>query len=89
MSIIDTIVQNEIPEDVILFLTKTENGISYPRLDRLYSRNNWAQASNIIELLDIIRKMHDAGLINYGGASIVKGPNWREPIFMTEKKYTS
>lgn len=40
MSIIDTIVKEENPRDVILFVTRGENGISYPILDRLYNTNN-------------------------------------------------
>ncbi|EJM95302.1 hypothetical protein PMI34_00921 [Pseudomonas sp. GM74] len=88
MSVITSIVLNEKPEEVILFLTKNELGISFPRLDGLYNRANWAHVENNIGLLKLVKKMCDAGFIKSNGSIVVKGPNWREPAFMLEGKYT-
>ena len=88
MSVIATIVLNEKPEEVILFLTKNELGISFPRLDGLYNLANWAHVENNLGLLNLVKKMSDAGFIKYSGTGVVRGPNWREPAFMLEGKYT-
>jgi hypothetical protein len=45
MNTINEIVINENPVDVILFLTN-KAGIDHPRLDRLYSLNNWPHINN-------------------------------------------
>jgi hypothetical protein len=88
MSVMEIIVLNEKPEEVILFLTKNELGISLPRLDGIYNRANWAHVGNNIGLLNLVKKMSDAGLVKYSGTGVVRGPNWREPAFMLEGKYT-
>jgi hypothetical protein len=88
MSVIKTIVLNEKPEEVILFLTKNELGISFPQLDRLYSWANWAHVADNIGLMKIVWEMRDAGLVKSNGTGIVRGNNWREPAFMVEGKYT-
>ena len=88
MSIIATIVLNEKPEEVILFVTKNQLGISFPQLDGLYNLANWAHVENNIGLLNLVKKMCDAGFIKNNGLRVVRGPNWREPEFMLEGKYT-
>ena len=88
MSVINTIVSSEAPRDVILFLTKGDAGISYPRLDGLYSRNDWVNISNNLELSKLVQKMREEGLIIHAGGGLIKGPNWKEPAFVTEKKYS-
>jgi len=88
MSNINDVVLSEDPRDVILFLAKSEAGISYPRLDRLYNINNWVNIGNNIELLKLVYNMRLEGLIDNSDGSIKKGANWKEPAFLTEKKYT-
>lgn len=88
MSIIDTMLKAEDPREVILFVTRNENGISYPRLDRLYNTNNWVNIGNNLELMRLVHNMALEGLIVNKSLTLTKGPNWREPAFMAEKKYT-
>jgi len=88
MSVIEQVVLNEKPEEVILFVTKFELGISIPRLDRLYSMAGWAHVGDNMGLLNLVRNMRDAGYVEFSGGGIVRGPNWREPTFMVEGKYT-
>ena len=88
MSVIEKAILNEKPEEVILFLTKNELGISFPRLDGLYNRANWVHVGDNMGLLKIVREMCDAGFIKSNGTGIVRGINWREPAFMLEGKYT-
>ena len=88
MSTINDVIISEEPRDVILFLTKNENGISYPRLDGLYNGNDWVNISNNLELLKLISNMVDEGFIVDTGEGLRRGPNWKEPAFVTEKKYS-
>jgi hypothetical protein len=88
MSVIKEIVLNEKPEEVILFVTKNELGISLPQLDRLYNRAGWAHVGDNMGLLNLVRNMRDAGFVELTGTGVRRGPNWREPIFMVEGKYT-
>lgn len=88
MNTINDVVISEDPRDVVLFLTKGEDGISYPRLDKLYNRNNWANISNNLELLKLVSNMVDEGLIVDSGNSLRKGLNWKEPAFVAENKYS-
>jgi len=87
MNTIYDVVQNEAPMDVILFLTRG-TGISHPQIDRLYEQNNWIFLGNCIELMKLIKKMTAKGLIQEQGGGYVKGPNWKAPTFLVEKKYT-
>ncbi|WP_166362009.1 hypothetical protein [Pseudomonas akapageensis] len=88
MSIIRAIVLNEKPEEVILFFTKNELGISFPQLDGFYNRANYAHVTDVVGLLSVVKSMSNAGFIKYSGGGIVRGPKWREPAFMLEGKYT-
>ncbi|VVP27545.1 hypothetical protein [Pseudomonas fluorescens] len=88
MGVIKEIVLNEEPEEVILFFTKPELGISLPQLDRFYNMAGWAHVGDNMGLLHLVLKMRDAGFVKMDGTRIRRGPNWREPIFMVEGKYT-
>lgn len=83
---INNIVAAENPREVVLFVTRNE-GISYPALDRLYSRNDWVNIGNNLELLKLVEAMELDGSVEYRGGGLRKGANWREPRFLTEKKY--
>ena len=88
MGVIKEIVLNEEPGEVILFFTKPELGISLPQLDRFYNMASWAHVGDNMGLLHLVWKMRDAGFVKMDGTGIRRGPNWREPIFMVEGKYT-
>jgi len=39
-------------------------------------------------LLKLFEKLREAGIVEWGDKMLVKkGPNWKEPKFVTEKKY--
>ncbi|RMO87583.1 hypothetical protein ALQ34_102127 [Pseudomonas syringae pv. maculicola] len=88
MSTINDIVISETPRDVVQFITRDGKAISYPSLDRLYSNNDWANISNNLELLRLIETMTSEGVIEHKNGGLRKGPNWKEPAFIAEKKYT-
>lgn len=87
MNNINDIVANENPRDVILFVVRNKS-ISYPMIDMLYSRNDWVNIGNNLELLKLVHNMKLEGLIDNSDGGIRKGPVWKEPAFMTENKYT-
>lgn len=82
MSVVSEIVHNEKPEEVILFFTKPEAGISLPQLDRFYNRAGWAHVGDNMGLLNLVRTMRDDGFVELSGTGVKRGANWREPIFM-------
>ncbi|MCH4870158.1 hypothetical protein CJF43_22225 [Pseudomonas fragi] len=87
MSNINDVVANENPRDVILFIVRNKS-ISYPMVDMLYSGNSWVNIGNNLELLKLVHNMKLEGLIENSDGGIKKGPNWKEPAFMAENKYT-
>ncbi|AYG47013.1 hypothetical protein DV532_23045 [Pseudomonas sp. Leaf58] len=88
MSTITDLIAAEDPKEVVLFLTRGEGGISYPRLDGLYNRNDWVNIRNNYELLRLVSDMRKQGLIIEAGGGFKRGPNWREPKFKGGKVYT-
>lgn len=87
MTDINDLVLAETPTDVILFMTRNNNAISYPGLDRLYSRNKWIHFAHNLELQELIDSMERDGLISRSDGGIKKGPKWRAPAFLTDNKY--
>ena len=77
MSTVNELIASEDPREIILLLTKNENGISYPRLDNLYSRNKWVKVHNNLELLKLVSVMVNEGLIIGTGGGLKKGPDWK------------
>ncbi|PZW75606.1 hypothetical protein DFS21_112124 [Pseudomonas sp. 2848] len=84
---LSAVIRNEDPQDVMLFLTATNRSISYPRIDRLYASSDWPYIGDIQGLMRVIDGMCDRGLLSRSKQGFVKGPHWREPQFLTEKKY--
>ncbi|WP_261253286.1 hypothetical protein [Serratia entomophila] len=89
----DEMVKNEDMADVILFLvSRGENGIAYPSMDRFFGRHKAAEKyeSYNIKLIHETKKLEDNGQVFSArtyGSGCKKGPNWKEPAFVTEKKY--
>lgn len=88
MNTINDVVQNENPRDVILFLTRKISGISYPQLDRLYNINKWIYVTDVLGLMKVVQQMIDEELLTSDNLNIFRGPHWKEPHFMAERKYT-
>lgn len=88
MNIIYDVINNETPEEFVLFMTGIKD-ISHPDLDRHFGMNGWPFLGKNTELIVLIRKMTSAGLIAYSDkGGYTKGPNWYEPAFVTQGKYT-
>ncbi|KFE57753.1 immunity protein [Pseudomonas syringae] len=84
MSIVEQIVKNESVEDV-LTLFALNKGL--PSLDMMFSRY---RREVIIsgEFLRVYRRLFDEGVLAPGDNIIAaKGPNWKEPKFLSDKRY--
>jgi hypothetical protein len=85
---LENIIRNESVEDIILFFSSRSNGIGYITMDGLFVRFRRSVIAEG-ELLMTSHRMLREKMIESRGHSMVyfKGPNWKEPAFMTEKKY--
>ncbi|MGR7527324.1 hypothetical protein ACU6ZM_24570 [Klebsiella aerogenes] len=87
----DAMVKNESMGDIVLFLVSREgNGMSYPSIDRFFGRHKADEKYEAynIKLIHETRHLENEGSIFSGKSySYKKGPNWKAPAFMNEKKY--
>ena len=84
MNTIEQIVKNEPIADV---LTAFGIGLAYPSLDRMIGRYRFEVIANG-ELLKTYAKLFEEGVLANGeGPVAIKGPNWKAPNFLTEKRY--
>ena len=77
------IINNESVEDVLTFLGPTSD---YRKLDRLFTYNRL----DVVTSGELSAKYDDSfkkGVLQEQNGKVVKGPNWKEPKFVTEKKY--
>ena len=85
MNTIEQIVKNEPIADIV---TAFGIGIAYPSLDRMIGRYRFEAIANG-ELLSTYARLFDEGVLaNSGGPVAIKGPNWKAPKFVLEKRYT-
>ncbi|MCG7368078.1 immunity protein [Pantoea sp. ACRSH] len=81
---LEGIYKNESVEDVLLhFAPQTP----YPGIDRMYVRFKFDVIENG-ELLRTYQRLCKEGKLTETGKPLPeKGPNWKEPAFVTQKKY--
>ncbi|MEJ5063532.1 immunity protein [Erwinia sp. MYb375] len=77
------IVKNESVEDVLTFLGPTSD---YKKLDKLFTYNRYDVISSG-ELSATYNELFRKGVLQDLNGQAVKGPNWKEPKFVTDKKY--
>jgi len=85
MSNMEAIIKNESIEDVLLVLAPNT---SYPGIDRLYVRFNFDVIENRELFFTYQRLVAEGKLAEDEKGHTIKGPNWKEPAFITEKKYS-
>ncbi|AVJ16760.1 hypothetical protein CLM71_06265 [Serratia sp. MYb239] len=89
----NAMVKNENMADVILYLVgRKEEGMAYPSIDLFFGRYKAAEKyeSYNIKLIHTMKELEEAGQVFSAktyGSGYKKGPNWKEPKFVTEKKY--
>ncbi|MCG6574107.1 immunity protein [Pseudomonas sp. AF32] len=85
MNSIEQIIKNESIEDIV---SAFGIGLAYPSLDRMVGRYRFDEVANG-ELLRTYTKLFEEGILANGdGPVAIKGPNWKAPKFVTEKRYT-
>ncbi len=77
------IVKNESVEDVLTFLGPTSD---YWQLDRLFTYYRFDVITSG-ELSAKYDELFEKGVLQDQNGSVVKGPNWQAPKFVTDKKY--
>ena len=80
---LEDIIKNESIEDVLTLLAPNSD---YRRLDRLYTYTRF-EAITSGELSLTFDELFRKGVLQDKNGVIIKGPNWKEPKFVTEKKY--
>ncbi|MFU2327153.1 immunity protein [Pseudomonas sp. NFX98] len=84
MNAIEQIVKNEPIADIV---TAFGVGLGYPSLDRMFSRYRFEVIANG-ELLRVYAQLFQEGVLANGEGPVpVKGPNWKPPQFVIEKRY--
>lgn len=84
---LERLVNEESVSDVIAFLVRNDSGFGYPQMDRFFSRHNFSVVGNG-EFMRTFEKLRQNGVVEWGDNMLVKkGPNWKEPEFVTNKKY--
>ncbi|VVO11092.1 immunity protein [Pseudomonas fluorescens] len=84
MNSIEQIVKNEPIVDIV---TAFGVGLAYPSLDRMFSRYRFEVIASG-ELLSTYAQLFKEGVLANGEGPVpIKGPNWKAPQFVTEKRY--
>jgi hypothetical protein len=85
MSVVEQIVKNETVEDTLTVFALSS---AIPSLDRMFGRYRY-EVIESGELLKTYARLFEEGVLASGeGPIAVKGPNWKPPKFVTEKKYS-
>lgn len=86
MSLIQNIVTNESIEDALLYFAPTN---SYPAIDRMYVKYKF-QVIQSGELQATYKRLLAEGkLAKDATGKTIKGPKWKEPAFVKQKKYNA
>ena len=81
---LEGIYKNESVEDVLLHFAPR---ISYQDIDRIYVKYNFDVIANGELLRTHQRLLKEGKLVENENPRTEKGPNWKEPAFVTEKRY--
>ncbi|MGX1176830.1 immunity protein [Pseudomonas fluorescens] len=85
MNTIEQLVKNESITDIV---SAFGIGLAYPSLDRMIARYRFEAVANG-ELLRTYTRLFEEGVLANGeGPVAIKGPNWKAPDFMKEKRHT-
>jgi len=83
-SSVEEIIKNESVSDVLRYFAP---GRDISIIDRMYVSYKFEVISEGV-LLSEYKKMFDNGELKYDSdKNVIKGPNWKEPAFITQKKY--
>ncbi|KGA33844.1 hypothetical protein KU74_10180 [Pectobacterium brasiliense] len=84
-----TMFEKESVSDIVSFFAGSAKGIGYPQLDNFFVRYRFDVIGDG-ELLEVFDDLLKSGVVEWGEKMLVKkGPNWKEPQFVIEKKYGS
>lgn len=79
--------KNEKVEDIITFFAGFSKSIGYPSMDRLFVRYRFS-AIETGEFMNTFHELSEKGVVSLNDKmGLVKGPNWEQPGFVTQRKY--
>ena len=84
MSNMEKIIKNETVEDVLLAFTPNT---AYQGTDRMYVKYRFDVVANRELLFTYQRLIKEGKLAEDDKGHTLKGPIWKEPKFLTDKKY--
>lgn len=84
---VNLLFKNEKVEDIITFFAGFQKSIGYASLDRYFVRYRF----NAIETGEFMKTFHELcekGIVSLNDRmGVIKGPNWKQPVFVTQRKY--
>jgi hypothetical protein len=81
------LIANESVEDVIVFFAGSSKSIGYPEVDRFFSRYK-PVVHQTGEFMNTFHALSSRGIVSMNEKmGLIKGPNWKAPAFMEQKKY--
>lgn len=80
----EKIIKNETVEDVLLAFAPNT---AYQGIDRMYIRYRFDVVADRRLLFTYQRLIKEGKLVEDEKGHTFKGPNWKEPKFVTDKKY--
>ena len=84
---LDQLFKNEKVEDIITFFAGFSKSIGYPRLDRYFVLYRFS-AIETGEFMNTFHELSEKGVVSLNEKmGLVKGPNWEQPVFVTQRKY--
>ncbi|ENQ6478398.1 immunity protein [Klebsiella pneumoniae] len=81
---LEGIYKNESVEDVLLFFAPRT---AYPTIDRMYVQYRFEIVEKALLYPAYAKLLKEGKLAEDEKGHTLKGPNWKKPKFVTEKKY--
>jgi len=81
---LEGIYKNESVEDVLLFFAPKT---AYPIIDRMYVRYRFEVVERALLYPAYAKLLKEGKFVEDEKGHTLKGPNWKEPKFVTDKKY--
>ncbi|CNL19324.1 hypothetical protein [Yersinia proxima] len=86
MSFIESIIKNESVEDVLLYFAPR---VAYSAIDRMYVNYKFQVIEDGELLFTYQRLVKEGKLAKDDSGHTLKGQSWKEPKFVTDKKYNA
>lgn len=84
---LECLFKNENVEDIVTFFAGFSKSIGYPGLDKYFLRYRFSAIATG-EFMSTFRELNEKGIVSLNDKmGLIKGPNWKQPVFVTQRKY--